>query len=213
MPVVEKLAQRLELTRGDAECLARASLPLLGKLVEVQGHRPPPVAAWLVQGLIACGAIPAAGTPQDRPMTIGQPVVADTALFLDTLFALRETLSAAGRPAAWYPEPGGTLDQFSATGDEATGWEVLRAVALARLVLPAQVTIVAPLNVLGSKVAQVALEYGASRFGFLAAEAATGSAKDCPDAAPAEPVAHAAAMAQLAELVRDNVATPIGASR
>ncbi len=51
--------------------------------------------------------------------------------------------------------------------DDFTGVDVLRAIALARLVLPANVRIAAPLALLGSKLAQVALEFGASHLGYV----------------------------------------------
>ena len=46
--------------------------------------------------------------------------------------------------------------------------EVLRAIALARLVLPAEIEVQAPLATLGPKLAQVALDFGASHLGYAA---------------------------------------------
>ena len=46
--------------------------------------------------------------------------------------------------------------------------EILRAIALARLILPAEVEVQAPLGTLGPKLAQVALEFGASHLGYVA---------------------------------------------
>ena len=51
-----------------------------------------------------------------------------------------------------------------------TGVDILRAIALARLLLPANVKIMAPLATLGPKLAQVALEFGASHLGCVAAD-------------------------------------------
>ena len=51
--------------------------------------------------------------------------------------------------------------------------EVLRAIALARLVLPAEIEVRAPLATLGSKLAQVALDFGASHLGYVAPEGQT----------------------------------------
>ena len=66
---------------------------------------------------------------------------------------------------------------------EFTGVDVLRAIALARLVLPANVRIAAPLSTLGPKLAQVAREFGASHVGFIDGE---GRMSDCPQAADRE---------------------------
>ena len=54
-----------------------------------------------------------------------------------------------------------------------TGVEVLRAIALARLVLPAEIEVRAPLATLGPKLAQVALEFGASHLGYVAPDGQT----------------------------------------
>ncbi len=54
-----------------------------------------------------------------------------------------------------------------------TGVEVLRAIALARLVLPAEIEVRAPLATLGPKLAQVALDFGASHLGYVAPDGQT----------------------------------------
>jgi 2-iminoacetate synthase ThiH len=55
----------------------------------------------------------------------------------------------------------------NASNDDYTGVEVLRAIALARLLLPENVQIVAPLTTIGPKLAQVALDFGATHLGYV----------------------------------------------
>jgi 2-iminoacetate synthase ThiH len=51
--------------------------------------------------------------------------------------------------------------------------DVLRAIALARLVLPAEIEVWAPLATLGPKLAHVALDFGASHLGYVALDGQT----------------------------------------
>jgi 2-iminoacetate synthase ThiH len=74
------------------------------------------------------------------------------------------------------------LDQDHVCDGDFTGVEVLRAIALARLLLPAEVEVRAPLATLGPKLAQVALDFGASHLGYAALD---GQTPDDPLVAPA----------------------------
>ena len=71
---------------------------------------------------------------------------------------MRSELVPAAAATFWYP----------IVGQPSDGVGVLRAIALARLVLPAEVEVQAPLAALGPKLAQVALEFGASHLGYAA---------------------------------------------
>ena len=65
------------------------------------------------------------------------------------------------------------MDRDLGCDGDFTGVEVLRAIALARLVLPAEIEVRAPLATLGPKLAQVALDFGASHLGYVALDGQT----------------------------------------
>ena len=96
----------------------------------------------------------------NSPQPIGQPL-ADWESFCRTLIATRGELSKV--PArAWHPILAKPLDQDRAGDGDFTGVDVLRAIALARLLLPAEIEVWAPVAALGPKLAPLALEFGAS---------------------------------------------------
>lgn len=187
--VAEELVAGRALGRADAVALGRASLPLLGKLVEVCGHRVPDLATLSAAGLICCDSTSGQIVPLE-----GQPPALTWERFVDGLLMRREAQASTPGPVPWYPDVEGVLDGSPMANRMLSAWDVLRAIALARLLLPAAVEIVAPLTTLGAKVAQVALHYGANRLGYLATDSSSSSG--------------AAEMAQLAELLRACVATP-----
>jgi hypothetical protein len=108
----------------------------------------------------------------ESPRRIGQPL-ADWDSFCRTLFATRGELSPTGAAIFWYPIVSRPLDRDQGSDGDFTGTEVLRAIALARLILPAVVEVQAPLATLGPKVAQVALEFGATHLGYVALDGQT----------------------------------------
>jgi len=120
-------------------------------------------------------------------VTVGQPVAAGEP-WVATLLAVRDAIHATGRFAAWYPVLTVALDQSSLPDGEASGLEVLRAIALARLLLPNDVAIGAPVTTLGAKVALTALDCGASYFGPLAADPQTAAALRLPETEALEAV-------------------------
>jgi len=103
------------------------------------------------------------------PRQIAQPFT-DWETFCRTLVEIRCGLDATNETVAWHPKLAGPPDEIGSSEVSFTGVEVLRAAALARLLLPANVQIVAPLAVLGPKLAQVALEFGATHLGYMAAD-------------------------------------------
>jgi hypothetical protein len=113
-------------------------------------------------------------------LAVGQPVAAGEP-WIDALLALRDAFCPAGHLAVWYPALTVALDQSSLPDGEASGLEVLRAIALARLLLPHEVAIGAPLTTLGEKVALTALEFGAAHFGPVAADRPTAVALRLPE--------------------------------
>lgn len=172
--IAEKIAAGHDLELEEALALSRVSLPLLGKLVQLRsitgdaGDTP------------AAGALPidrAATPPALRP-GIGQGLT-DWEAFCPTLIAIRGELSPsrnASLDAAanfWYPIVEQPMDGDAGCNGNITGADVLRAIALARLVLPAAIEVRAPLATLGPKVAQVALEFGASHLGCVAPQGQT----------------------------------------
>ncbi len=113
-------------------------------------------------------------------VTVAQPVAAGEP-WVATLLAVRDAIHATGRFAAWYPALTAALDQSSLPDGEPSGLEVLRAIALARLLLPDDVAIGAPVTTLGVKVALTALDFGASYSGPLAADRQTADALRLPE--------------------------------
>jgi hypothetical protein len=160
--VAEKTIGGRNLDLEDALALSRASLPLLGRIVQLRpgaGDGPS----------IAADTLPieqVAALPKSRPC-IGQALT-DWEPFCRTLIALRNEVPSTGPATFWYPIVRQPLDQDHGCGDVFTAVEVLRAIAVARLVLPAEIEVRAPLATLGPKLAQVALEFGASHLGYVA---------------------------------------------
>ena len=152
--VAEKVAAGRDLELDDAFALSRASLPLLGKMVELR-----PVEN--VRGDMSFHeALPIdrVSLPPESPRQIGLALT-DWESFCRTLIALRSEFSPDSAAISWYPILGKPLDRNDGPDGDFTGAEVLRAIALARLVLPAEIQVRAPLATLGPKLAQVALGF------------------------------------------------------
>jgi hypothetical protein len=172
--IAEKIAAGRDLSLDDAISLSRISLPLLGKLVEL---RPlggdtvecPPTGAFPIERV--------SGQPESRSGT-GQ-ALADWESFCQSLIDVRSGTSPGDGSSCWYPSLNQRLDcnplDCENTGNDFTGVDVLRAIALARLVLPARFEVQAPLASLGPKLAQVALDFGASHLGYVALDGETPS--------------------------------------
>jgi len=166
--VAEKTAAGRELELDDALALSRAGLALLGKMVQLQPS-----------ALAGCETAVAGGLPVERvtslpksPRHIGQPLT-DWESFCQALITLRSKALPNGATAFWYPIVDRPLDRDCGCSDEFTGVEVLRAIALARLILPAKIQVQAPLATFGPKLAQVALDFGASHLGYVAPDGQT----------------------------------------
>ncbi len=185
--MAEKVAAGHDLDLEEAVALSRVSLPLLGRIVQLwpatHGAGDTSVSNSLPVERVA--ALP------DLPGRIGQ-CLADWESFCRDLIAIRGEVSSTGTPIFWYPIVEQPLDRDGTVGCSPavreggleptlpsqeiafpcdggfTGAEVLRAIALARLVLPAEVQVQAPLATLGLKLAQVALDFGASHLGYVA---------------------------------------------
>jgi hypothetical protein len=98
---------------------------------------------------------------------VGQ-ALANWESFCEALIKMRSEVLSDGAAVFWYPIVGNSLDRDCKSDDDPTGVEILRAIALARLILPAEVQVQAPLATLGPKLAQVALGFGASHLGYVA---------------------------------------------
>lgn len=184
--VAEKVAAGSDLNLDEALALSRAGLPLLGKLVQLRlailitptmsTRRAP----WTHGRPDVPGSSPAAGplpfervtAVPDSPQPIGQPL-ADWESFCRTLIATRGELLPGETATFWYPIAGRPFDGELGCDGGFTGVNVLRAIALARLILPAKVEVMAPLATLGPKLAQVALNFGASHLGYVAIDGQT----------------------------------------
>jgi hypothetical protein len=179
--VATKVAAGLELELDDAVALSRASLPLLGRISQVRARstgfsrnsdeQPPTTAAQRGPGGTASANLPIQNVASlaDLPRPIAQPLT-DWEAFCRRLLEFRCQAYAACEPVAWHPEVSRLPDEEGSLHDRFTGVDLLRAIALARLLLPANVQIVAPLATLGPKLAQVALEFGATHLGYLATD-------------------------------------------
>jgi hypothetical protein len=94
--------------------------------------------------------------------------------FLDQLFFIRQTLVPTGLVEVWFPWSSCKLDNGAADeGKEPLGEQFVRAIMLGRLILPRVKYIRAPLSLLGLKVAQLALAFGANDLGFAAVDSNT----------------------------------------
>lgn len=95
--------------------------------------------------------------------------------FLQELFLIRRHILPSGLLTCWFPWTPTLLDETRGNALP-LAVQVLRAMAIGRLVLPEVPYIRAPLSALGLKVAQVGLEYGANDLGFAAVDAETEAA-------------------------------------
>ena len=146
-----------------AIALSQVSLPLLAEVVRLR------LTASGLDRTATCVAFPVERTASlpDSPRHVGQSR-ADWPSFCQALVATAGRFSSTGGPTFWYPIVGHPLDDNARCETDFSGVDVLRAVALARLVLPRQIQVLAPLATLGPKLAQVALEFGASHLGYVA---------------------------------------------
>ena len=171
--MAEKVAAGHDLDLDEALALSRASLPLLGRIIKL---RPPASDA----GDAAAGALPidrVAALPES-PTRIGQPwPTGSRSAGHSSLvgWTLARRLTASCKTPFLVSDRGAHLHGDRGCDATSTGVEVLRAIALARLVLPAAIQVQAPLATLGPKLAQVALEFGASHLGYVAPEGQTPS--------------------------------------
>ena len=191
--IAEKVAAGHDLELDEALVLSRASMPLLAKIVELR----PAVSAG--EEVVAAAGLPIdrASTSPVSPKNIGLPL-ADWDSFCRALIAIRNEVRPNGATTAWYPILGKPLDPDHDCEGGFTGVEVLRAIALARLLLPAGVEVRAPLATLGPKLAQVALDFGAAHLGWVAPDGQT----------PADPLVADASL--LDELLGSCLPTVVG---
>ena len=163
--LAEKVVGGRDLQLGEALALSRVRLPFVAAMVKLRsGERHTPTPEPLPISRVAL-----------RPKSlrhIGQPL-ADWESFCTTLIAIRNEASTGGGAIAWYPILDQPLDGDHGCNGDFTGVEVLRAISLARLLLPAEVEVQAPLAMLGPKLAQVALDFGASHLGYVAVDGDT----------------------------------------
>ena len=161
LALADKVRNGLPLDMDDALTLCHVSLPLLAKLIQL---RP-----WGVDDDPALLPVDRIAEMPERATHIGQPL-GDWESFCRTLIANREELTTRAESVAWFPALTEPLDRESTANGSFTGAEVLRAIAVARLVLPESVEVRAPLAMLGPKLAQVALSFGASHLGYVAVD-------------------------------------------
>ncbi|MFN8391962.1 MAG: hypothetical protein U0136_16855 [Bdellovibrionota bacterium] len=88
--------------------------------------------------------------------------------FLDEIFQLRERLLPTGRFMAWLPWSPILSDMGLPQAEAPLGLEILTSIALARLLLPEIPVVRAPVSLLGPKLAEAALHFGANDLGLAA---------------------------------------------
>lgn len=93
--------------------------------------------------------------------------------FLRELFELREDLLASGQLAGWSPWSPVLLDRAAPKESAPLGLELVRSVAVARLILPEVEVIRAPAVLFGAKLAHLALLCGANDLGPVAVDLET----------------------------------------
>lgn len=93
--------------------------------------------------------------------------------FIRGLEAFRDLSEQHHEFQVWFPWSLGSLDRMENLAGQPLGLQLLRAIALGRLMLPKLPFIRAPLSLLGVKLAHVALEFGANDLGFAAVDART----------------------------------------
>jgi hypothetical protein len=182
--VAERIAAGSPLELDDAILLSRAAIPLLGRIVQLwpsgrarsTGFSRNECSKGLPEAVLPDGGTTSADLPVERvasaselPRQIAQPL-SDWETFCRRLLETRCQLRGTSDTVVWYPQVSEPPDAHRMADEDFTGVDVLRAIALARLVLPANVQIVAPLAALGPKLAQVALEFGASHLGYAASD-------------------------------------------
>ena len=92
--------------------------------------------------------------------------------FLQEFLLVRSEIEPLGHFSTWFPWTASLLDHRSGKAVP-IAVQVLRAIALGRLMFPETPYIRAPLSALGLKVAHVALEFGANDLGFAAVDSDT----------------------------------------
>ncbi len=95
--------------------------------------------------------------------------------FLDSIFAIREKLLGNDYFTTWFPWAPVPVGEESNLRVAPLAVDLLRAVALGRLLLPEVRYIRAPLSLFGIRLAHVALSFGANDLGFAAVDASTAS--------------------------------------
>ncbi len=94
--------------------------------------------------------------------------------FICELYSLREQLTPTGKFAVWFPLSSAILDGPQRKKRKSPlGLQILRTIAIARLVLDKVARIRAPYSLLGEKVSHVALAFGANDLGYAAVDADT----------------------------------------
>lgn len=107
-------------------------------------------------------------------------LIQQSSLTGEPLIAELLEVRAFGHLAAWAPQLATPPDRSELAGGDPLGADVIRAVAIARLALPSRVEIRAPVAMLGPKLAQVALQFGATHLGPAAVDARTAAALVIP---------------------------------
>lgn len=88
--------------------------------------------------------------------------------FINEIFELQKNCSAELK--SWEPQFNYKLDQLPLEKNAALGLEVLTRICLARLILPQLETIKAPVAILGTELANVAIHFGANHLGQAAVD-------------------------------------------
>lgn len=179
LPIAQRLVSGKQLAEEELQQLARAELPLLAKLVEHKRTAILPTSGQAGSGIVQ------ANHPEeaDAAATIGFRVLCRQELrsesgsrpglpprFLQELRRWDAWCRSVKVARTWILVLPAPLETGVVTDSQPLGEEVLRAIAVASLVLPNEVEIQASVVDFGIKTAQVSLDFGATRLGLPAAD-------------------------------------------
>lgn len=153
----KKVLRKEKLDQEEILSLAKARLPLLGKLLEL--FDPLPKTLYI-----------RSSTLEESENNFFHFLPESLAQFVKELLGLRESKLGKNPDLTWIASLEEPLDSFDLNSKKPLGLNVLTYIALARIVLGKSCNICAPLNLLGQNLALLAINYGANDLGFIAPE-------------------------------------------
>lgn len=110
-------------------------------------------------------------------LTVGQSITSGKlSQTVEDILKIRAKLSPSQHFKVWFPWTSSVLDTPTNSKNGVLGLELLRVIALGRLLLPEVEYIRAPFSMMGSKAGHIALAYGANDIGFAAVDSQSAKA-------------------------------------